>query len=230
VWEVVGGLLARQATLSTQLAMAPSTWNSHVAPILIRSMIDCYITLLWILRDPPTNAEQYILYGLGQQKLFIEHLRAEAAGDETLRELIKIEEDWLNSQRGEFATTVDVGQLGEKSTRVKAQEAGCEAIYNFPFSRFSGVAHNMWQHVARYNLQICENPLHKYHRVPFMPQFAPDIDWLYQSAKHLTRSIQAVDRKYELTAEGPMPLDTFIALFGPDGEGSVGGKRLQPDD
>ena len=44
-YEVVGGLLARQVTLATQLAIAPSTWNGHFAPIIFRTMIDTHITL-----------------------------------------------------------------------------------------------------------------------------------------------------------------------------------------
>lgn len=213
-WEAVGGLLARQATICTQLAMAPTIWNPHIAPILVRSMIDCYITLRWVLSDPAKNAKDYVLYGLGQHKLFLEHLRSRAEEDPGLNRFIQLEETWLNNQRADYVTTVDLGKLGDKSTWTMAQEAGCEDLYKFPFSRFSGVAHNMWQHVGRFNLEVCDNPLHKYHRVPVMPVFEPDLDWVRQAAKHLTRSFEAVDEKYGLSVDAPMPLSHLLGLFG----------------
>src|SRR2546425_8975109 len=52
VHEVVGALLARQVTLATQLARAPDIWNSHLGPVILRSMADAYIVLAWILTSP----------------------------------------------------------------------------------------------------------------------------------------------------------------------------------
>ena len=43
VHEVVGGLLARQATLGIQLASSPGIWNGHVAPVILRTMADTLI-------------------------------------------------------------------------------------------------------------------------------------------------------------------------------------------
>ena len=42
--EAIGGLLSRQATLSIELAKAPSMWNGHIAPLILRCMTDVYIT------------------------------------------------------------------------------------------------------------------------------------------------------------------------------------------
>src|SRR2546425_12296655 len=50
--EAIGGLLSRQATLTIELAKAPSMWNGHVAPLILRCMTDAYITLAWILDKP----------------------------------------------------------------------------------------------------------------------------------------------------------------------------------
>ena len=41
---VLGALLARQVTLASELALSPSFWNGHVAPLLLRAMADVYIT------------------------------------------------------------------------------------------------------------------------------------------------------------------------------------------
>ena len=56
VHEVVGGLLARQATLGIQLASSPGIWNGHVAPLILRTMVDTFITLAWIIEDPVDRA------------------------------------------------------------------------------------------------------------------------------------------------------------------------------
>lgn len=45
IHEVVGALLARQVTLSRQIAECPSIWNGHIAPIILRAMADVYISL-----------------------------------------------------------------------------------------------------------------------------------------------------------------------------------------
>ena len=79
--EVVGSLLARQVTLATQLAKAPSIWNGHVAPLILRTMTDVYINLAWIFIDPIDRARKFILYGLGQEKLEIEHRKAQMEAD-----------------------------------------------------------------------------------------------------------------------------------------------------
>jgi len=72
--ETIGALLSRQATLSIEMASAPTTWNGHVAPLFLRCMVDAYITLAWILSKPEQRSKKYIEYGLGQEKLFIEFL------------------------------------------------------------------------------------------------------------------------------------------------------------
>lgn len=72
IHEVVGGLLARQVSLAVNVAGAPSVWNHHAAPVLLRAMTDVVISLAWILEKPDERSRQYIEYGLGQVKLDIE--------------------------------------------------------------------------------------------------------------------------------------------------------------
>ena len=74
-FEVIGGLLSRQATLLIEMASSPSIWNGNIAPLILRSMTDLHITLAWILNEPDETARKYLLYGLGQEKLLIEHYR-----------------------------------------------------------------------------------------------------------------------------------------------------------
>ncbi len=210
-YETIGGLLMRQATLSIELALTPSMWTGHIAPLVLRCMTDCHITLAWILKDPPERAKKYILYGLGQEKLQIEHLKADAdPEDERVQAMIEMKESWLGSQRRDFLTEVNVGNWAGLNTRKMAKEADCEGLYKFAYTPFSGVAHNMWQHVSMYNLKMCANPLHKYHRVPTIHDVPPDPDFVYRSAKYLNLSYHAVDKKYSLTCDTALPLDFWL--------------------
>jgi len=107
-YEAIGGLLSRQVTLSISLASAPQIWNGHIAPLILRAMTDVHITLAWILLDPKERAKKYILYGLGQEKLYIEHLKSEAVEeDNRINLMIEVRESWLNSQRADFLTEVN---------------------------------------------------------------------------------------------------------------------------
>jgi len=215
-YEAIGGLLARQATLTIYLALSPSIWNGHIAPLILRSMTDAHITLAWILIDPKERAKKYILYGLGQEKLQIEHLRAERDKKEdkdTLDELIKAKEAHLNAQRVDFLTEVEIGSWSGHNTRELAQEAGCEDLYKFAYTPFSAVTHNMWQHISIYNLRPCGNPLHKYHRVPAIADMPVDPDYLYRSAKYVNKSYHAVDSKFDLQIETGMPLKYLETEF-----------------
>lgn len=214
IYETIGGLLSRQVTLSMNLAAAPQIWNAHVAPLILRTMTDAHITLAWILLDPKERAKKYILYGLGQEKLYIEHLKSElVAEDNQTNLIIEARESWLNSQRADFLTEVNVGNWAGLDTRQMASEADCQGLYKFAYTPFSGVIHNMWPHVSRYNLVRCENPLHKYHRVADILNAPSDPDYVYRSAKYVDRSFRAFDNKYNLAIQTPMPRDWFMREF-----------------
>jgi hypothetical protein len=177
-------------------------------------MTDAHITLAWILHDPPERAKKYILYGLGQEKLQIEHLKADVdQDDEQIQQMIKMKESWLNSQRRDFMTEVNVGNWSGLNTRQMAIESDCEGLYKFAYTPFSGVAHNMWQHVSLYNLKPCVNPIHKYHKVPTILKAPLDPDYVYRSSKYVTRTYESIDEKFGLRIKTKMPLDYLVEEF-----------------
>lgn len=99
IHEVVGALLARQVTLARQMAECPTIWNSHIAPIILRAMADVYISLAWVLKDPLERSRKFVLYGLGQAKLQLEHRKAQIGERElTPQEKMMVEasETWIN--------------------------------------------------------------------------------------------------------------------------------------
>lgn len=206
VYEVIGGLLARQATLSIQLAENPNIWNPHIAPIILRSMIDAHITLAWILKDDfKTKAKQFIKYGLGQEKKLIEHfkIKNEIEKDSDFQDIIDFKEQWLESQKYPFLTEVNLGNWAGTNTRQMATDIGEEDLYKFSFEPFSAIAHNMWQHIEMFNLKKCKNPLHKYHRIPLISETPLSEDYVFRSAKYLSMSFEVLDKKFGLKIETP---------------------------
>lgn len=125
-FEVIGGLLARQANLTIQFAKSPSIWNPDIAPLIYRTQIDNYINLAWILKnDSDARAKALVLYGLGQEKLQIEHLESEENKNNLTREFIHARKNWLNEQLFDFLTEVDLGNWSGLTIRKMAEEAGC---------------------------------------------------------------------------------------------------------
>jgi len=198
LYEVIGALLARQVTMAIQLAEAPSIWNGHIAPLILRSMTDNYINLAWIFGDPLERARKFILHGLGQEKLHIEHFKAKLKADGKDAEkdsIVQQREEWLNTQRYTFLTEVNVGSWSGMDARKMAEEADCVDLYNFAYAPFSAATHNMWHHVAKYNLAPCPNPLHRYHRIPIVRSESSDIDYVYRAAKYVQKAFTLFDQK-----------------------------------
>lgn len=209
VHEVVGGLLARQVTLATQLALAPQIWNGHIAPLVLRVMVDNLINLAWVFEEPLDRSRKFIQYGLGQEKLAIEHRKrvlTERGDNPALDPLVEASEAWLNLQRYSFLTEVNVGSWAGISTQKMAEKADCEELYIFAYVPFSSAVHNTWQHVERYNLQHCQNPLHRYHRVPANPELLSDPDYLLRAASYLQEAFEMFDRKASVSTTGASAL------------------------
>ena len=206
VHEVIGAMLARQATLAKDIAQSPALWTGHSAPILLRAMADVYINIAWLLLDPADRCRKFILFGLGQAKLELEHRRAQiGAREPTPQEQAMLEssESWIDSQRIGSLLDVDLGKWSSLSVRQMATEAECIDFYNYVYTPFSACAHSMWHHNARYNLKKCSNPLHRHHRRPTSESFAPDMHYLTLAAKYWSKTIGTFDRTYSVEVSGP---------------------------
>lgn len=206
--EVVGGLLARQVSLATELAQAPQVWTRNSAPLFLRAMTEVLITLRWILISVPERTRLFYLYGLGQHKLQTEHLKERLIQDpdnEDIKIMVEASNNWLEAQRREFFTDVDVGAWAGKSVREMANESGSEELYKFAYSPFSSSVHSTWDHIGKHNVEYCENIMHKFHRLPVVPQDDPEVDYLYRAAKYLNMTFLAVDEHFEIKPVTPAP-------------------------
>ena len=211
VHEVVGGLLARQATLARELASNPSTWNAHSGPLFLRSMVENCITIAWILKDPDERAKQFIAYGLGQENLMLEHAKEdlrEAGADPDKDQTIQAWEQWLNGQRYTFLTEVNVGGWGP-NLREMAEEAGVIDLHRNDYALWSGTTHSMWHHVVRFNFQHCTNPLHGHHRVPTIPRLAPEPELLRRAAEYVDVAIRSFDEATSTSIGDPSAVEVL---------------------
>lgn len=210
VHEVVGALLARQVTLASSLASCSGNWDGNSAPLFLRAMADVYINLAWVLIDPSVRAEKFILFGLGQAKLEIEHRKAELEtrdAEEGELEYVEAVENWINNQRATFLTEVNLGSWSGASTRTMAEEAGCIDFYNYVYTPFSSCVHSTWNHIARYNLKPCSNPLHQFHSVPEVAYMQLDPFYVHLGARYLHKTFVKFDEVFGTNFQGESALE-----------------------
>lgn len=219
VYEVVGGLLARQCSLAIDMAYSPHTWTAHSAHLFHRAMADVFITLSWILEKPEERSKKFIEEGIGIAKLDLEHRKKELEKRKDVTEeenkLIEFWEAWINSQRLADLVEVNVGSWSGMSVRAMAEEAGCKDFYNFVYQPFSLGAHSAWPHISTKNLQYCSNPAHRFHMIPFVPILDPDLHFFYLTAKYLNRAFLKFDEKMQITVEEKSAYDQLCKdLYG----------------
>lgn len=221
IHEVVGGLLARQATLAIEIVSNPPIWTAHISPVLLRAMADLHISLSWILKNPSERSQKFIAYGLGQMKLQIEHRKSkweEEPPGEPEQLIVKAMEEWLDSQRFSFLTEVSVGSWSQESVRKMAEEAEELDFYNYTYTPFSSAAHSMWHHIELYNLTRCPNPLHRYHRVPVITELGLDPHNAILAAKYFDKSMRIFDQTFGIEVDVLNSYDliyhAFADLFG----------------
>ena len=204
VQEVLAGTLARQATLAKELATNPSIWNAHIAPLLLRPMVESCINTAWILRSPEERSRMFVNYGLGQENLLLEQSKA------TLREMgedpdvdpgIQEWEQWINGQRYTFLTEVNVGNWGGTSLRDMADEVGLIDLHRNDYALWSGAVHNMWHHITHFNIQHCMNSLHGHHRIPEIAPPGFDSVHLLKAAEYMDLTVELLDEAFGINVD-----------------------------
>lgn len=219
VSEVVSGLLSRQTSLALEIALAPSIWNPHTAPLILRAMADVFLTLAWILTaDSKSRAARFVEDGLGAVKLEIAHRKkATESGADTAdsrgEEYIEMLQTWLDSQRIEHLVEVNLGSWSGMSTRAMAEEAGYIDYYNYVYQPFSSAVHSSWFHIGRFNLVPCDKPAHRGHRIGHLLDFSPDPHWLYLAAKYLQKTFTLFDEKTDVSPKTPSSFELLLEML-----------------
>ncbi len=211
-FEVIGALLARQCNLAVKLTCNSDLWDYHAGPLFLRPMTDCYITAAWIFKDRLERARKFILFGLGQEKLEIEHLKSELKNpglDEEdrkcLEQRIAVQESWLNGQHFIFLQYVDVGSWSGITTRQMAKEADCLDLFTFVYQGWSHAAHGTWNHIGRFDALPTREPLHKYIWQPANLEHGRQVDVVIQATKYFDELCGLLVSEFKLQMEIPNP-------------------------
>jgi hypothetical protein len=177
-------------------------------------MVEVHLWLAWILEKPAERAMLFIEDGLGKEKLMIKHrldelnLIGRKADDDPVIQQSMV---WVESQKYSFLVDVNLsGSWSGIDTRKMAEEAGQRDFYRFTYPPFSSAVHSTWNHVSRFDLVPCTNPLHAGHRVPRMDFLPPAIDFFELAAKYLAKTFALVDSKLHLSVDVP---STFATMF-----------------
>jgi hypothetical protein len=216
-YEVILGLMSRQITLACQLAQAPQCWNGHSAPLFYRAMADVHINLAYILEDKVQRAEKFVLYGLGQMKLNIEHRKNKLPDgpDRQLQEEIVVAmTQWLDSQRFSHLIEVNISpSWSGTNTWGMAKELGLDDFYSMVYQPFSACTHSSWSHIFNYNLQPCSNPLHKPHREPVEIDLGIHPEYLRLAGKYANKTLVHFDSKVALGLPHPRSYKHLLAAL-----------------
>jgi len=208
-------LIARQTTLAMGLAESPQSWNPHIAPLFLRPMIECLIMVRWIRLDPLIRSKEYINFGLGSEKLLAHHyqkaIQDEPDGDarEKIESIAELSLAWIDGQQFQQFVEVNLGSWAGQSVRKMAQDASCEDLYNFAYVPFSGSIHNQWNHVGKFNVVRCSNPMHKQHYIGSIIEIDFIVDFVYRSVKYLSLTLDEFDEFYEFKTEQKPPEEIF---------------------
>ena len=222
-YQVISGLLSRQTSIVIDLLSAPQIFNRLVVSIILRSMIDIYITMAWILHsDSEIRAQKFIDYGLGQEKIMLDCRKAglEAQGilPET-DELVQTCQNLINMMKYEQLVDVNIGSWSGLNVRQMAQEAGCLDFYNLTYIPFSQDVHSNWSHLIRFNLEPCKNPLHKFHfHGVLKDNFPCFFDNLRNVVKYMNKVLDLFDANSGLDVSSVTPsadilIDKVLAII-----------------
>jgi len=207
--EVLDGLLLRQVNLATSLAGTPTMWSNDIGSIILRCMSETHIMLEWLNQEGDrSDYQDFIEYGLGQEKLLLEHSKNVASDfpDEEVGDLEQGLDDLeqkIETQRAMYLLPVDVGHWADKNTRELAQEAGCKDVYDMRFQQHSAAVHSQWNAIDKANLVTCHNPLHQYHKIPeFRPVYKNPYA-VVEAGNLMNRSFSSWIEAREIDTEDP---------------------------
>jgi hypothetical protein len=179
------------------LAIGAGRGNVHrraEGRIILRTIVEGYLTLKFLeTKDDATIWLQYRNYGLGQSKLtLLKNLHAEELPD-----FISLDDlhRYVNEDMWQEFMTISLKSWAERNLRKMAEEAGVKGTYDKYYDWSSGYVHGHWGAVRDSVFTVCVNPLHRYHRIPFVPRLdMPSV--LPDSARMLNLMIEVVNHLY----------------------------------
>lgn len=170
--EVLTGIVAAALRAATAAARTPLLWSSEHGMPMLRGLLEALIVLRWLLlKQDPDLYVRFKDYGRGRLKLLKLHV------DEYLNSLDEPPEDLVayadlleaevNQDLWEEWQEISLeGTFSGKNLRVMAVAVGMQNEHRFLFAPASAATHGEWTVLDRYALVRCQNPLHRWHRIP----------------------------------------------------------------
>lgn len=137
--------------------------------MLLRTIVENYITLKYLAyKDDKTIWQQFRSYGTGQTKLaFLKNLR-----EESIPNFIDLNDlqRYANEDLWQEFSDINIKPWAEKNLRKMAEESGIKDFYDKHYDWSSSYIHGNWGAIRDTVFTVCLNPLHRYHRIPFLPR------------------------------------------------------------
>ncbi|MCF7846425.1 MAG: DUF5677 domain-containing protein [Candidatus Peribacteraceae bacterium] len=141
--------------------------NSIAARLLLRSIVEVYITFAFLNQEGASDPEvwyAYRKYGIGQMKLSYLKIKGGAKKPNSIDfnkiDSLANEDKWI-----EFVP-IKLGHWEEKDLRKLSDKVGLKDVYDKFYDYTSGFVHGNWAAIRESSFQKCINPLHRYHRIP----------------------------------------------------------------
>lgn len=169
--EILLSLACRIYRLTIHVVSFLPNWTEDISEIFIRMVIESYIYYQWFKKQgKKEDYEAFYNYGLGQQKLRMEHtkqyLKSQGLSEEEIKEN-KANINYLIKHRMPEFVPVNVGNPLGKNLRIIADEADCRELYALMYSPASSAIHGMYDSLDLFYSRTCSNPFHCLHKVPY---------------------------------------------------------------
>ncbi len=162
--------------------------------ITLRTIVENFITLKYLEhKDDPVEWMKFRTYGTGKSKMaFLKNIQVEDVPN-----FINLQDlhTYSNEDMWQEFSDIGISTWTDKNLRKMAEDAGIKDFYDKYYDWSSGYVHGNWSAIRDTIFTICLNPLHRYHRIPFVPKFdmpsvLPDI------AKITNMMLEIVNRFY----------------------------------
>ncbi len=165
--EIILGLFSRITRFFVLILQNPDFWARDIAGIMLRCLTDSAITFGYLVKaGTEKDFEDFKSYAEGKEKLLMLHLQDTYPDKKSLEGLNS--EDIAEGLGGFTVELIDIelGNWTKKSARDLAIKAELEEFYRLIYDPASSDVHGTWTSIKKSSLVRCNQPLHRFHRVP----------------------------------------------------------------
>jgi hypothetical protein len=171
VSDVIIGNLVRIRQLTHRVLNASSEDDGMVSEILLRSLVDSAVQIRWLFnKNDPALYSQFKARSLASERDAIENLQQElktsGMSDDDAWNIVREDYAGIGERLGRWPELLSVvyGPWSDIPTSRMAREL--DRLLLTTFQRTSDSAHGSWRSIEKFQLSLCNNPLHPRHYVP----------------------------------------------------------------